>query len=76
MPSKLSKNKLRTVFCILYFCLLLCFCFVIVPVTFVTSCMLPFTVKLEPTNNNNKNKHTENEIFPIPIPMAKIGPSF
>ena len=26
------------------------FCFVIVPVTFVTSCMLPFTVKLEPTN--------------------------
>ena len=27
------------------------FCFVIVPVTFVTSCMLPFTVKLEPINN-------------------------
>ena len=26
--------------------------FVIVSVTFVTSCMLPFTVKIEPTNNN------------------------
>ena len=29
---------------------LLCICFVIVPVTFVTSCMLPFTEKLEPNN--------------------------
>ena len=38
-----------------WLCLLLCFCFVIVPVTFVTSCMLPFTVKLEPNNNNNNN---------------------
>ena len=32
-----------------------CFCLVIVPVTFVTSCMLPFTVKLEPTTTNNNN---------------------
>ena len=33
---------------------LLHFYFVIVPVTFVTPCMLPFTVKLEPNNNINK----------------------
>ena len=33
---------------------LLHFYFVIVPVTFVAPCMLPFTVKLEPNNNNKK----------------------
>ena len=32
------------------FIVMFLFCFV--PVTFVTSCMLPFTVKLEPNNNN------------------------
>ena len=32
---------------------LLCFCFFIVPVTYVTSCMLPFTVKLELINNKS-----------------------
>ena len=42
-----------------WLCLLLCFCLVIVPVTFVTSCMLPFTVKLEPTNKNNNNNNKD-----------------
>ena len=37
------------------------FLFVIVPVTFVTSCVLPFTVKLEPTTNNKNNGHNDQD---------------